>query len=199
MVLNLTGQRFGRLVAVEVTNRNNGLAWRCKCDCGNWHTAPAKYLRSGNVMSCGCLRAWSLGKHRMSHTRTYQIWKLMLARCRAPRGKRFERYGKRGIRVCPRWESFQNFLNDMGYAPDGLSIERVNNDKGYSPGNCVWANQKTQSRNRRTNHMVTISGKTRPIAEWAEILNQPVGMVYRRIYRGWDAERALLAPKGSTR
>jgi hypothetical protein len=194
-VLDLTGQRFGRLVAVEMVDRHRGAKWLCKCDCGRLHKAAAKYLRNGSLVSCGCIQEWSRGKHGMGHTRAYQTWKLMHARCRTKREKTYRRYGARGISVCERWGTFDNFLEDMGHAPDGMSIERVDNDKGYSPENCVWATSKQQNRNRDSNALVTLNGETRCVAEWCEVLDLPANMVHQRIYRGWPPERALTTPK----
>lgn len=118
----------------------------------------------------------------------------MLARCDNPKNPAYPRYGGRGITVCDRWRTFEGFLADMGERPAGKSIERINNDGNYEPGNCRWATAKEQNLNTRSNRLVTIDGETRPLAEWAELRGLLVGTVYDRLYRGWNIERAINTP-----
>lgn len=164
---NLTGQRFGRLEVLEMVYEGKNPKVRCRCNCGGEVTALAYNVRSGNTASCGCLgreASAATGRkvgpvtgplnatHGMSKTPTYIAWIEARKRCHSPQNKRFSQYGGRGIFVCDRWrESFEAFFADMGECPPGLTLERLDNDRGYEPGNCVWATKKEQTRNRRCN------------------------------------------------
>lgn len=147
---DITGQRFGRLVVIGYAGHGR---WLCACDCGR-QARPIKYhLRNGDTRSCGCLYRESIGNrtrtHGLGHTRLNWVWSAMIQRCTNPNNKRWESYGGRGITVCARWRSFENFLADMGKRPRGLTLERLNNDKGYEPANCAWRSHTNQANNRR--------------------------------------------------
>jgi hypothetical protein len=119
----------------------------------------------------------------MSLTSTHIIWKTMRARCNNPKSKGYAGYGARGIRICPEWESFEQFLADMGVRPDGMSIERIDNDKGYEPSNCKWATNAEQCRNRRSTHLITHEGETKCRKDWADQIGIPPSMLMRRIQK----------------
>lgn len=130
-------------------------------------------------------------------TPTYHTWSGMVARCNNPRHKSFGRYGGAGIRVCERWLTFANFLADMGEKPRGTSIDRIDHTRGYEPGNCRWATDKQQARNKRNNRPMTLDGVTRTQAEWVELLGIHQATLNDRLAHGWSDERALTTPAGT--
>jgi len=135
----------------------------------------------------------------MSYTPIFNLWEKMVARCNCPSNPAYHKYGGRGIKVCQRWMQFENFFADMGHRPPGKSLDRIDNDGDYSPENCRWATAKEQSRNKRTNKLVTFNGKTMCIAEWAEHLGMKMHTLYRRLcVANWPVERALTTPTGHT-
>lgn len=126
----------------------------------------------------------------------YQAWSNMLERCRNKNLPNYRRYGGRGIKVCERWLSFQNFLEDMGRRPSPKhSIERINNDLGYFKENCKWATRVEQCRNMRSNTIMEFNGESRCVAEWAEVYGLSREIVWSRLLRGWTLERALTTPR----
>lgn len=165
--VDLTGQTFGRLTVIERAesdNRHNH-KWLCRCTCGETRSVIGYNLTSGLTKSCGCLhREMSTGlghwrrTHGKRHTPTYRTWLDMIQRCTNPNNPRYTDYGGRGITVCERWRSFENFYADMGDRPGaGYSLDRIDNDSGYAPGNCRWATAEVQQRNKRRSLSFTLA------------------------------------------
>ena len=199
-IIDLTGQRFGRLIVVRFigTSKARQAIWRCQCDCGKETDVRASSLRCGDTTSCGCLQREVSKevntKHGEAHSRLHNIWGQMKGRCENPKNHAFEHYGARGIAVCDEWKEYANFrdwamLN--GYR-ESLSIDRIDNDKGYSPDNCRWTTMKKQSNNRRSNHTISFNGETHTLEEWASIKGLKYGTLSSRINRyHWSIEKAL--------
>jgi hypothetical protein len=156
--IDLTGQRFGRLIVLQDVGRSpeHTVLWRCRCDCGAETVVRSVALRTGHTRSCGCLQPETARKQiKHGHARdtgsskTYASWEAMIQRCCNPNSTHYSYYGGRGIAVCKRWRSFENFLADMGERPLGLTLDRTNNARGYSRANCKWVTRKEQANNRR--------------------------------------------------
>ena len=179
--IDRTGQVFGRLTVLSEAIGGSDRKWKCQCSCGNITIVAGGNLRAGVSRSCGCLHKELLIRQLTKHggsangkrTPTYQSWRSMRKRCNNPNNPRWADYGGRGIRVCERWDDFASFLADMGEKPPGTSIERVNNERGYEPGNCIWADAATQARNTRRARYVTVCGKRLLIREACDMYGVP--------------------------
>lgn len=194
---SLAGMRFGRLVVTAQGPRGLGRQrWIAQCDCGGTTTALRSHLLIGTTRSCGCLHRERMAalnfRHGQSHGRIWNAWESMVRRCTDTRVDAYPRYGGRGITVCERWRTFENFAADMGPHPGkGFSIDRIDNDGHYEPGNCRWATQREQQRNRSSNVPVEINGTTRILVEWSELSGVKLCTIWRRLERGWDPHRAV--------
>ncbi len=196
---NLLGQKFGRLTVIKEAEKiDSNARWVCLCECGNTVIAITAKLKNGHVKSCGCYRRDipSLRKktHGETKTRLYQTWCHMKQRCYYKKTLNFERWGGRGITVCPQWknsyEAFRDWALSNGYK-DGLSIDRIDNDKGYSPDNCRFATRIEQCRNKSTNFFY--KGKT--LAQWSEETGISQKLIsYRKNKAKWDMEKVLHTP-----
>lgn len=191
------GLRYGRLVVTgSIYVRGLGTGWKCLCDCGKEIYADGSNLNSGNTQSCGCYHASLHRTHGKTKSRIYSIWKGMLRRCQKPHAPEYRHYGGRGITVCERWQKFENFLEDMGEPPDGLTIDRTNNDGNYEPGNCTWATYSEQLNNRRNNFVIEAFGKKQTLYQWAAEMKMPPTTLKNRILRSkLPPEVALTAPR----
>lgn len=191
---DLTGKVFGRWTIVDFSHRDNDSNpfWNAICSCGTVRKVEGSSIFSGKSRSCGCLQRDSVTTHGRSESLIYQVWGGMVGRCHNKKDPSYYRYGGRGITVCDRWrDSFENFLEDMGEKPEGMSIDRINNNSCYCPENTRWATPTEQQRNRNCNKMLTFNGKTQTLAGWAEELNIKYPTLASRIRSGWPLEKAL--------
>ncbi|HEX3058063.1 MAG TPA: hypothetical protein VHP62_01805 [Usitatibacter sp.] len=197
--MDLTGHRYGRLTVVSyegMTPSRNKL-WRCRCDCGGESIAQLGNLRNGTTQSCGCLHSEVTrqinSRHGLSKTPEYQAWRAIQDRCYNANLPVYKNYGARGITVCQRWrDSLAAFIKDMGPRPSRRhSIDRIDNDGNYEPGNCRWATALQQARNRRACVRLTHNGRTMSPAEWAAVTGLNYGTIMSRVEHGWPTERVL--------
>lgn len=201
--VDLTGQKFGRLVAIKYLGKSK---WLCKCDCGKETISNSYELRVGKAKSCGCLRTERIIKegkqrkiHGMKNTRLYRIWSHIKERCYKSRCKSFKYYGARGITMDNEWfNSFMSFYNwaiANGYTDD-LTIDRINVNENYCPENCRWLTMKEQASNKRTSHSFIWKGKIfNTIVELSNFSKIPYARLYNRlITKRWSVEKAMTTP-----
>jgi hypothetical protein len=203
---SLIGSAFGRLIVLLDTGlrKNRSIIWECSCACGNTHTVSTASLVSGKSKSCGCLKRElakaALLKHgytsyRGKKPKLYSIWCGIRARCNRETHKHYASYGGRGIKVCPTWGDYATFERDilsLGDKPeDSYSLDRVNNDGDYEPGNIRWATKTEQSRNRRNIKRITFNGKTQTAEEWGLELGIPPTTIRQRYNKGYSVEDCL--------
>lgn len=207
-IIDLTGKKFGRLTAIECvgkTKRNEAI-WKCACDCGNILNVRSYPLKSGHTKSCGCLKKEEESNrkehphkktHGLSGTRIYIIWCNMKSRCYNENNTFYSYYGGRGITVCEEWknnfEAFYNWAMSNGYK-ENLEIDKIDNDKGYSPENCRWIDRTSQMNNIRNNKKLVFNGNEATIKDLARKYKIDSGCLRWRIDHGWDLEKALTTP-----
>lgn len=204
---DITGLVVGRLTVVRFSRINNSgrASWICVCQCGNEREVRSEKLldKKRPTSSCGCYAKEVSAKngrethtHQKSHSPEYYSWQGMKRRCEDEGVRGYERYGGRGIKVCDRWRnSFEAFYEDMGPKPGKThTIDRIDNDGNYEPGNCQWATKKTQSRNTRTNVFVTYQGRVVSFVELCEISGKSRSTIKNRLNRGWSIEDAVSKP-----
>ena len=206
--MDLTGKKFNRwnvLSRADDYIDSSGRVyhtWLCQCSCEKQtlRVVLGKNLLRGTSNSCGCLAAEAASKnfstHKMSNTRLYGIWSNMRKRCLNQNDSAYKNYGGRGISICSEWEDFACFMEwalTHGYN-DTLTIDRIDNNKGYAPENCRWVNYKTQANNTRNNVNITIDGVTHTASEWGDITGVPSYEILFRMHHGWSPERAVKTP-----
>lgn len=197
-VKDITGEIFFRLTVIERAGQNKYFKqlWLCSCSCGNTHIAEGTMLRRGRIKSCGCWIKDRLVKQNTTHGKCgspeHNSWHSMKLRCLNRNDPAYWRYGGRGITVCERWRvSFENFLADMGPRPKGSSLDRIDNNSGYSPDNCRWATRSEQANNQRRSNFITHGGETRIASDWSRRLGGRSNLVAERLADGWTIEKSV--------
>jgi hypothetical protein len=198
---SIVGKHFAMLAVLHERRIKNGLGKsrfdvlvECKCGAQKW--VEERSVRRGLVKSCGrCANK----THGLSKTPEYAVWRSMLDRCRLPAHQAYKNYGGRGITVCKRWATFENFFMDMGKQPfKGASIDRIDNNKGYSPANCRWANATQQHNNRRSNKFLVIDGVRQTIAQWSNKSGVCHNTISYRLANGWPPKKAVFTEPNFT-
>lgn len=192
-ITDLEGKRFGKLTVLYKTKTvKNGSRWMCKCDCGEKKEVYGSALTHGQAISCGCIS--KMRYHGCRKTKLYNSWQCMKQRCNPQTGKPL--YYSRGITVCEEWEDFLTFREwalTHGYE-EGLTIDRIDNNKGYCPENCRWVTMQDQQNNRRNNALVTIGEKTQTVAQWCRELGVDRSHIGNKVQRlGYTNEQAVRA------
>jgi len=198
--ISMRGRRFGSLVVISEVRRRTGrgnVVWRCQCDCGLETEVRGYHLRGGQVETCGAI------VHRsqigISKSAEYRSWQAMKTRCLNRNATKFASYGGRGILIWAPWDDFMVFLADMGPRPDGTTLERIDNDGHYEPGNCRWATRGEQARNTRRSLYVEHEGRAVLLCDLCSDLGLPYAVIHGRIRIGWTLDRALTVPVKSHR
>jgi hypothetical protein len=208
-VVDRIGETHGRLTVVsraankvEASGATRAM-WNCKCECGGVVTTSGQSLSRGLTRSCGCLAREKPIKHGKSYVKVYRQWTAMKQRTTNPKNTAYGRYGGRGITLCAAWHEFENFYRDMGNPPHSeMTIERIDNDKGYEPGNVRWATRLEQASNTRANKegnytgisRITYAGETLILAAWSSRIGTKLSVLRRRLNDGWSVERAIETP-----
>lgn len=201
--IDLTGQKFGRLVVIKQVGKSKtgGPLWLCQCICGKEIIVRSSSLKNGHTKSCGCLQKEIVTKHGQSgrnKTRTYSIWEHIIQRCTNKNHKAYKNYGGRRITVCKRWSNkkngFINFLKDIGEIPKDKEIDRIDNNKGYNPKNFRLVTHQENNRNKRTNRIIPYNNKKYILVELAEEYNIDPCVLRSRLKLGWPIKKALITP-----
>lgn len=201
-IKDLSGHTYGKLTVIECVGiRNRYATWKCKCECGEVVEVRGTSLTNGHTTSCGCAQKEKVSrlmkKHGLSGSRLYRIYQHMVGRCVNKNEAGYENYGGRGISVCDEWaqsfKSFSDWALSNGYKDD-LTLDRIEVDGNYEPTNCRWVTQKIQANNTRTNRILTYSGESHTMSEWADITGLSYNLIDSRIFRGWSVERTFTEP-----
>jgi hypothetical protein len=201
--VKVSGRRFTRWMVVSEKYSTNPKRPKvksvdCMCDCGTLKRVSWPSLTSGDSQSCGCLHREKAADRKTSHgmtgTAVYTRWKSMWERCKGQKEKWVRDYVDRGITVCERWKSFENFLKDMGEPAEGQSLDRIDNDGPYSPENCRWASVYEQQNNTRKNINLTYQGETKTLTQWSQHLGFSYSALRNRYIQKWSVERMLSTP-----
>lgn len=194
--VDLSNKKIGRWTFVKFHGYGK---WLVRCDCGKEKILYASNIKKGNSVSCGCYRREHHPRktHGLTRTPVYFAWRNMLNRCYNKKVDSFKSHGARGIKVCNSWKnSFEDFYKDIGFTyKPGLSLDRINNNGNYEPGNCRWVNNEIQMNNKRTTHFFEVDGKKMTIKQWAEEVGMNKNTLANRVYAlGWSIKKAINTP-----
>lgn len=189
------GDRFGQVTVISHPDSGRPRRVEVRCDCGVVKAMRADYVRQAK--SCGCLTALARlsanTTHGKSGTLAHKSWTSMIYRCENPTHKSYPNYGGRGITVCERWRSFENFFADMGERPAGMALDRIDNSKGYSPENCKWVTPKDNANNRRSSRVIEAFGERLTLKQWATRFGIGPQTISKRLAAGWGPETSVSA------
>lgn len=204
MYKGIEGNKYGMLTAIRNTHKHyrntKALLWEFRCDCGTIKELPVAIVARGDIRSCGCYQKSHPTNitHGESNSRLYNLWCAMKNRCYNKKMRMYYNYGGRGITVCDEWRNSYEAFRDWAYANgynDTLTLDRIDNNSGYSPENCKWSTQKEQNRNKRNNVLLTYNGETKTAQEWSEIVGIKAHTIFARIHDyGYTDEEALTLP-----
>ena len=190
------GDRYNSFVFIRATLSKGGN--RCgifRCDCGKETEIAINRITNGYSKTCGCSNKVSKIRHGHAAngktTKTYEAWTSMRKRCLNESHKSYKDYGGRGIKICDRWSLFENFLDDMGEAEKGCSLDRIKNSGDYEPSNCRWVTMIVQNNNKRSNTILHFNGISKTLSQWADYIGIKDCTLSERIRSGWSVERAL--------
>lgn len=192
------GKKFGKIYTKEIVRgKGQRPKYLCVCDCGKEKLIDVSSVKRG-ADSCGCFTSQKITNsnrvHGMSRTKIHSIWKAMKQRCLNPKNQRYKDYGGRGISICNSWLDFQNFYKDVGDYPERMSLDRIDNNKGYSPENCRWATYTQNANNTRKSTSVEYRGETKTLSEWCTLLGLNRTAMATRLSYKWDVERMFNTP-----
>lgn len=194
---NLIGKKFGKLLVIEnLLSKNESRMWLCKCECGKEKITRTKSLMNGDTITCGCGAKTRAKKHGLANSKPYHVWFAMKRRIMNTKSKDYKLYGGRGITLDKKWIEFNEFWKDMGNSyKQGLSLDRIDNNKGYFKENCRWVDSFTQANNTRKNILITFRGKTKTMSEWARKYNiHPFTLRNRLVRSKWSITKSLTYP-----
>lgn len=199
--IDLTGKKYGYLTVIsrDKNTKDGRATWKCLCKCGKYTVVPTYRLNAGECQSCGCKKFESHNRvHGMTKTDLHNKWLQIKQRCLDKNYRAYQRYGAAGITICDEWKNnfvaFMNWSYQNGYR-EGLSLDRIDNSKGYSPDNCRWVTWKDQCNNRRNNVKITYQGRTQNLKQWCEELGIDYHFVYQRMRKnGMTFEEAINKP-----
>lgn len=202
--IDLTGQKFNMLMVIKrVENKGKLTAWLCKCDCGNETIVVGTHLKNGHTKSCGCIRKHNYENgichrtHGLSKADTYSHWHNIKTRCYNKNNSKYKNYGARGITMFSEWtNNFEQFheyvINLPNYKKEGYtSLDRIDNNGNYEPGNVRWATHLMQANNKQKTRVITHKGKTLNLAQWCKLLGLSKNTIYERLNRGWSEIEAI--------
>jgi hypothetical protein len=203
--LTVKDSKFGKLqilgAAFKTRRSDSRTDWQvvASCECGNIKCYYLRNLVTGMTTSCGCVQKKRASMANTTHgkrkSHLYAVWNAMLARCQNLKNKSYKNYGGRGISVCDRWKSFENFYSDMGDRPsEQHTIDRIDNNKDYCPENCRWVTRNVQATNKRNNRYLEYNGKTQTVSQWAKEFGMGAATLKSRLLLGWSVEKALTVP-----
>jgi hypothetical protein len=195
----MVGETYGRLLVFAYAYiKHNRACWYTRCVCGGFRTVQRTHLIRGDTTTCGNCKKWVGDRppgHPMNYTPTYKSWSSMKSRCSVKAGiQNYNNYYGRGITVCDKWQKFEGFYDDMGDRPEGMTLERKNNNKGYNKRNCKWATLQEQSNNTRYNVRITHNGKTLTATQWGRVYGLGAGLICNRYHKGWPIDKVFSAP-----